>query len=267
MLCEQETESVNLLEVGKKIVNWEVFSDKKLASVRVVDLLQEALDVYPPVIGLATGKTMVPIYDEMVHRILTGQLDLSMAQMYNLDEYLGMGREDPNSFAKFMMTHLIDPGKLQPDQLHIPNGKADPIRESDNYEVAMRCADQVSWQLVGIGHNGHIGFNEPGTPWDSLTHVVPLTLSTRMANAVWFHNDVDQVPTMAITMGLGTIMRSQSIVAVAFGEDKADIIAQIQASAPTRVIPASILKTHPHATFICDAKAGRFLPIDSDDHD
>ncbi|WP_053960182.1 glucosamine-6-phosphate deaminase [Sulfobacillus thermosulfidooxidans] len=236
----------------------EVYNDRKTASRRIVDLVARQLSAYPySVLGLATGATVIPIYEEMIQRINHAHLDLSRVHTFNLDEYMGLKDPNRHSFHAFMRHYLFDPAHLSPDQTFFPFPQFS--QDPPGYDRLIEQHGGIDWQLLGIGHNGHIGFNEPGTSFDSETHVVKLTENTRKANRNWFDGDWRHVPEEALTMGLKTIMRSRTIVLAAFGASKSAILAKAVHGPVCVEVPASILQYHPRVYIICDQEAGNLL--------
>lgn len=200
------------------------------------------------VLGLATGSTPVGMYQMFKQ----DQLDCSHVTSVNLDEYIGLAPSHPQSYHHFMEERLFNDVPFK--QSHLPRGDAeDPETEAARYEKLVRSIG-VDLQLLGIGENGHIAFNEPGTPLDMITHVTELTASTREANRRFF-DSIEEVPTQAITMGLDTIMNAREIVLVATGERKAEAVHQMIESEPSIDWPASILQAHPSVTIVLDADA------------
>lgn len=213
------------------------------------------------ILGLATGSTMEPIYARFVQQIHETDLDLSKVKTFNLDEYIGLASEHPQSYYQFMQQHLFHAAGLRPDQVMLPSGICSDIeQECAGYSEKIRAFGGLDVQLLGIGTNGHIGFNEPGTPFDSLTHVVQLSENTRLDNGRFFDNQ-DEVPTHAITMGIQDIMNAKEVVLVATGSHKAEIMAELYASEIDEQLPASILKQHPHINILIDEAAAALLPI------
>ena len=211
------------------------------------------------ILGLPTGGTPLGMYAELANAVREQRVDLSKVTTFNLDEYCGLPVSDPESYFTFMNTNLYKPCGLALTQTHIPNGEAtDPVAEARAYDDAIRAAGGVDLQVLGIGHNGHIGFNEPGTPGDSRTQAVTLTDKTRQANARFF-NSIDDVPTRAITMGIGTILEAKELLLLANGADKADILFDALRGPVTPDNPASFLQKHPNVTVIIDAAAGKKL--------
>jgi len=207
------------------------------------------------VLGLPTGGTPLGMYAELAKAVREKRVDMGAITTFNLDEYCGLPASDPQSYFTFMNTNFYVPCAVAPSQTHIPNGGApDPDAEARAYDTAIRAAGGIDLQVLGIGHNGHIGFNEPGTPPDARTHTVLLTEKTRHANARFF-NTIDDVPTRAITMGIGTILEARELLLLANGADKADILAAALQGPLTPDNPASFLQTHPRLTVIADVTA------------
>ena len=207
------------------------------------------------ILGLPTGGTPLGMYAELAEAVREKRVNMRGITTFNLDEYCGLPVSDPQSYFAFMNTNCYLPCGLDPLQTHIPDGNApDPDAEAIAYDNAIRAAGGIDLQVLGIGHNGHIGFNEPGTPPDSRTHAVRLTPKTRQANARFF-NTPDDVPTRAITMGIGTILEAREILLLANGADKAGILAAALHGPVTPDNPASFLQTHPRLTVITDAAA------------
>ncbi|MDR0899496.1 MAG: glucosamine-6-phosphate deaminase [Lactobacillaceae bacterium] len=202
--------------------------------------------------GLATGSTPVALYDE----IANSDLDFSQKVSVNLDEYVGLSPEDSQSYAYFMQEHLF---QFKPfANSWLPNGIADDLEaEAKRYDKLV-FNSQVDIQILGLGKNGHIGFNEPGTSFESHTHLVDLTESTIRANSRFF-DDINQVPKRAISMGLKTIMNAKQILLMAFGSDKADAVQKMIEEPQTTDLPASILKNHDNVTVIIDTDAAAKL--------
>lgn len=202
------------------------------------------------ILGLATGGSPVGMYKELVKRHQAGRLSFKNIQTFNLDEYVGLVKTSPASYWTFMHENLFNFVDIQPENIHLPNGKAtDLTAECVAYDERIKEAGGIDLQLLGIGVNGHIGFNEPGTPFDSMTNIVELTESTRTENAIYF-NDPSEVPTHAITMGIQSIMKAKEIVLIAFGEKKLDAIEKLKSGHVTEEFPASQLLNHPNVMII-----------------
>lgn len=207
------------------------------------------------VLGLPTGGTPVGMYAQLAKVVKAKHVDFSQIKTFNLDEYYGLSKDDPQSYYTFMNVNLYAPCELRPDQTHIPSGTApDAEVEVHAYEAAIAKNGGLDLQVLGIGGNGHIGFNEPGTDPKSRTHVVTLTQNTRKANARFF-TSLDKVPTHAMTMGIQTILEAKAILMLAFGANKADILFDALKGPVSINNPASFLQNHPNVTVIADAAA------------
>ncbi|MCI3919379.1 glucosamine-6-phosphate deaminase [Paenibacillus sp. TRM 82003] len=211
------------------------------------------------VLGLATGSTPIGIYREMIRTYNKGMLSYKHVTTFNLDEYVGLPADDPQSYARYMREHLFDHIDAAPERIHIPSGTApDPEDECRRYDALLEASGQIDLQLLGLGHNGHIGFNEPDHSLLRGTHVVELSKQTREANARFFDAE-DKVPTHALTMGVGTILKAKTILLVVKGADKADIVHRALTGDIATECPASLLQTHPHLVVLLDAEAGRYF--------
>jgi glucosamine-6-phosphate deaminase len=211
------------------------------------------------VLGLATGSTPLGLYAELVARHRAGALSFADVTTFNLDEYCGLDGAHPQSYRHFMQKNLFDLVDVDLERTHVPSGLGDDHEAAcDAYERAIAAAGGIDLQLLGIGHNGHIGFNEPDDSFARATHTVELTPTTREANSRLF-SSIDEVPTFARTMGIGTIMAARGIVLVASGADKAAILKATVEGPVTPRVPASILQFHPNATVVADAAAASLL--------
>jgi glucosamine-6-phosphate deaminase len=213
-------------------------------------------------LGLATGGTPVRTYELLIDDFRRNCTSYQNVFTYNLDEYVGIAQDHPNSYNTFMFEHLFNHIDITKKNIHIPNGLSDDIhQEARNYESIIDEIGGVDLQLLGIGENGHIGFNEPGTPFDRETHIVKLTESTRMANSRYFES-MDHVPEKAITMGIASILKSKEILLLASGESKAEAIYQMFTGEPNIDCPASALKNHPNVVVVADKQAAsKLAPI------
>ncbi|MEY1661049.1 glucosamine-6-phosphate deaminase [Isoalcanivorax beigongshangi] len=212
------------------------------------------------VLGLATGGTMEPVYAELLALLAQQPLELSGLSTFNLDEYVGLSPCHSQSYAYYMDQHLFRHLPLAAGQARVPNGiAADLAAESSGYSGAIAAAGGLDLQLLGVGSNGHIGFNEPGTPFDAGTHVVELSEQTRHDNARFFDAG-EVVPCRAITMGLRDILQARELLFVATGRSKAPIMEAIHGSAPSEQIPATAIKTHARSCIVLDAAAAERLP-------
>ena len=200
--------------------------------------------------GFATGGTPVGTYAELVRMYGAGTLDFGAVKTYNLDEYVGAPPTDKNSYIYFMNENLFKHVNIKPENTHLPNGMAaDPEKECERYEAAIKAAGGIDLQLLGIGHNGHIGFNEPADTFAEATNHVRLAESTINANSRYY-NSRDEVPKSALSMGIGTIMRAKSILLLISGKDKAAIAEKALYGPVPPQVPASILQYHKNCTVI-----------------
>lgn len=207
------------------------------------------------VLGLATGSTPIGTYDQLVEWYNKGDLDFSEVTTVNLDEYKGLPRTNDQSYYYFMHQHLFDRVNIDPERTNVPNGmEPDAEKECGRYEELIRSLGGVDLQLLGLGHNGHIGFNEPGEAFEKETHCVDLTESTIEANKRFFAF-ADDVPKQAYTMGIKTIMQAKKILIVVNGENKADIVERAFFGPVTPEVPASILQLHNDVTLVGDEAA------------
>ena len=207
------------------------------------------------VLGLATGSTPIGTYDQLVEWYNKGDLDFSEVTTVNLDEYKGLPRTNDQSYYYFMHQHLFDRVNIDPERTNVPNGmEPDAEKECGRYEELIRSLGGVDLQLLGLGHNGHIGFNEPGEALEKETQCVDLTESTIEANKRFFAS-ADDVPKQAYTMGIKTIMQAKKILIVVNGENKADIVERAFFGPVTPEVPASILQLHNDVTLVGDEEA------------
>ena len=207
------------------------------------------------VLGLATGSTPIGMYKQLVDWYNKGDLDFSQVKSVNLDEYVGLAPTHDQSYRYFMQTNLFDHVNIDPANTNVPNGLAeDPEAECRRYNQVIRDLGGIDVQVLGMGHNGHIGFNEPDEAFELETHVVDLQESTIKANARFFASE-DEVPKKAMTMGIKSIMQARQILVVVSGEDKADIVKRAFTGPVTPNVPASILQMHPNVVLVGDKAA------------
>ena len=226
---------------------------------RAADLYSELLNEKPnAVLGFATGSTPLDLYAELVRRVEKGEMSFKDVTTFNLDEYVGLQPTHDQSYRYFMDKNLFEKIDLDPARVNIPSGIAVGESESAAYEAAIAKAGGIDMQLLGIGHNGHIGFNEPNTPFGSLTHKVTLTDSTIEANSRFFASR-DEVPKEAVTMGIRTVMNARRLVLIALGEGKAEIIRKTVCGPVAEEVPASVLQLHPDAYIFADFEAAKYL--------
>jgi len=211
------------------------------------------------VLGLATGSTPLGLYQELARLCRDEGLDFSRARTFNLDEYVGLPPDHGQSYRRFMNENLFDHINIDKANTRVPDGMAaDPAAFCAQYEADMKAAGGVDLQVLGIGSNGHIAFNEPGSPADSRTRVVDLTESTIQDNARFF-DSIDDVPTQAISMGNGTINEAKEIILLANKANKADAIAATLEGPITDDVPASLVREHPNITFLIEKEAAAGL--------
>jgi glucosamine-6-phosphate deaminase len=211
------------------------------------------------VLGLPTGKTPLGVYEEIVRIHRAGFIDFALVKTFNLDEYAEVGEGDSGSYYEFMWDNLFSKINIPKENAHILNGKADdPDAECDAYEDAIELAGGIDLQLLGIGRNGHIGFNEPSDCFEPSTHVTQLDAGTLEANVSDF-GSIDKMPKSALTMGIGTIMSARRIVLCASGVSKVNAVMEMAYGKVTPMNPASILQFHHDVTVITDMEAGAAL--------
>lgn len=220
------------------------------------DRFQELLCTKPAcVLGLATGSTPIPLYRELIAREQAGRIDFSRVRSVNLDEYKGLAPDHPQSYRRFMQENLFDHISIRPENTYVPDGLATDVDTMCSaYERTIEDLGGVDLQLLGLGHDGHIGFNEPGDHFPTRTHETALAEITRQANARFFASEAE-VPTAAYTMGVGTVMAARRILMIVTGADKSDILHKAFFGPVTPWVPASILQFHPDVTLICDRAA------------
>lgn len=210
------------------------------------------------VLGLATGSTPIGTYQELIRLHREEDLDFSLVETVNLDEYIGLPEGHEQSYKTFMREQLFDHINVDPEACHIPNGQAEDFAEAaQDYEDLIDDLGGIDLQILGLGPNGHIGFNEPAEAFANETHVVQLTAATREANARFFASEAE-VPKAALTMGIGTIMRAERILLLVSGEGKKDALEKLLFGPVCPQLPASILQFHPDVTVLLDRSASIF---------
>ncbi|MBO6158362.1 MAG: glucosamine-6-phosphate deaminase [Firmicutes bacterium] len=229
-------------------------------SKKAAGILAGIVNVKPDaVLGLATGSSPVGTYKELIKLYEAGLLDFSKVRTYNLDEYYPLAPENDQSYHYFMNVNLFDHVNIDKESVHVPDGNAADMNEAcASYEAMLNEIGGVDIQVLGIGGNGHIGFNEPCDEFVGPTHVVSLTESTIQANSRFFEK-IEDVPTKAISMGIGSIMKAKKILLVANGAGKAEAIAKTLEGPIVPQVPASILQLHPDVTIIVDEAAAAGL--------
>ncbi|SKA76169.1 glucosamine-6-phosphate deaminase [Caloramator quimbayensis] len=211
------------------------------------------------VLGLATGSTPLGMYKKLIEYYKAGKVDFSKVTTFNLDEYIGLDKENEQSYIYFMKNNLFNHINIKEENVFIPDGTAkDAKAECERYNKFLEKLGPIDIQILGIGVNGHIGFNEPSKDLTLRTHVTDLTEDTRKANSRFF-DDISKVPQRAITMGIGDIMRAEKIILLASGKSKAPIIKHMVESGVSTFIPASILKLHKNVEIIADSDAASLI--------
>ncbi|MDI6884031.1 MAG: glucosamine-6-phosphate deaminase [Hadesarchaea archaeon] len=230
-----------------------VAKDYDEMSKRAAKLIANSIRNKPNIIlGLATGGTPMGCYKELIRMYKEEGLDFSKVVSFNLDEYVGLPSTHSQSYRYFMDENLFRHVNIKMENTHVPDGLSDdPEKTCKEFEEAIKRAGGIDLQLLGIGSNGHIAFNEPGSPFNSRTRVVSLSEQTIKDNARFFKS-IDEVPRQAISMGMETIMEAREIVLLASGEGKADAVAKSLEGSITTEVPASVLQKHPNCTFILD---------------
>ena len=219
---------------------------------KAFELIKEGIENGAQVLGLATGSTPETLYQEMVK----SDVDFSNCVSINLDEYIGLSGDNDQSYRYFMNSHLFNQKPFK--ATYVPNGEAEDLEAECRHYEEILANHPIDIQILGIGENAHIGFNEPGTPFDAPTQVVELTESTINANKRNFEK-IEDVPTTAISMGIGSIMKSKKVILIAYGEAKAEAIANTINGDMTTDVPASVLQNHPDVTVIVDEEASKRL--------
>ncbi len=207
------------------------------------------------VLGLATGSTPLGVYQNLINWYKDGDLDFSGVTTFNLDEYRGLAEDHPQSYRYFMENNLFQHINIQKENTFVPNGmNPDAQGECKGYELSITRCGGIDMQLLGLGHNGHIGFNEPNDTFEQATHCVTLAPSTIQANKRFFEHQ-DHVPKEAYTMGIGSIMQAKRILVIVSGAEKAEIVKKAFTGPVTPQVPASILQMHPNVTLVGDTAA------------
>jgi glucosamine-6-phosphate deaminase len=237
-----------------------VIADPPAASQWAARLLADELASPQPVLGLATGSSVELVYEELAALVSADPVlrsGIGRAQAFALDEYVGLSAEDPNSYLATLERQVAAPVGLPIDRLHVPS--ASVAEDPGRYDEQISAAGGVAVQLLGIGGNGHIAFNEPGSPLDAGTRLITLDERTRQDNARFFASPA-QVPTRAVTQGIGTILRARRILLLAFGARKAKALAAALTGPVTPQLPASALQRHPDVIVLADPDAASLLP-------
>lgn len=234
-------------------------------SLKAANIFAAQLTLKPEsVLGLATGSTPIGMYKKLAAMNQLGEIDFSSATTFNLDEYYPIKKDNEQSYYYFMKENLFSKVNIDLQKTHIPNGETeDPKTECENYEKMIRQAGGIDLQVLGIGQNGHIGFNEPDANLNSFTHLTDLSSNTIKANSRFF-DSVDDVPKQALTMGISTILKAKKIILLASGASKSRVVSELLNEGINTSIPATLLKTHPDVVLICDKDAyvGAKLGVD-----
>ena len=209
-----------------------------------------------PVLGLATGSSPIGMYQKLIEAHEDGKIDFSNVTTYNLDEYVGLDRNHEQSYYRFMCENLFDHVNIDLANVNVPSGLGDPQANCDDYNKKL-LENEIDIQILGIGSNGHIAFNEPGTKFSSVTHCVDLDENTLQDNARFFDGDINKVPTQALTMGLSNIMKAKQIILIATGTNKAEAVRHMIQGEVTEDMPASILQFHPNVVILTDREAAK----------
>lgn len=222
----------------------------------ILDLIKKRPNA---VLGLATGSSPLAAYKHLAQHVHDDNVDVSQVRGFALDEYVGLPVSHPQSYRATITRTVVEPVGLNPDLVQVPNGSEETIAHAGaDYDAAIHAAGGVDVQILGIGTDGHIGFNEPGSSLASRTRMKTLTEQTRIDNARFF-DSLEQVPTHCITQGIGTILEARHLVLLAFGQNKAEAIAETVEGGVSSFCPASALQLHPHATVIVDEAAASRL--------
>ncbi len=234
--------------------------DYEEASQKALEIMLEVIKNNPKAnLGLATGSTPKRLYELMIEDYKINGTSYKDIKTFNLDEYFGLSQDHPQSYYYFMCKNLFDGLDIDMNNVHVPRGSSDIDEECQIYNQLLKD-NPIDIQLLGIGSNGHIGFNEPGTSFNSTTHKVDLKESTIKDNArLFFNNNEKEVPKQAISMGIANIMEAKKILLIACGENKAKAIKATIENKPTTDVPASILQNHKDCIFIIDEKAAKLL--------
>ncbi|ETI66829.1 glucosamine-6-phosphate deaminase [Neobacillus vireti] len=233
-----------------KVDNYQQMSEK--AAEYIIDRVTKVPGIK---LGLATGGTPIGTYKHLIEDYQNNGTSYLNVTTFNLDEYIGLSGEDKNSYRYYMNDLFFNHIDINKEKTHVPQGDVGDMQtECLRYEELIAENGGIDLQILGIGSNGHIGFNEPGTSFQSKTHIVDLAPSTIEANARFF-NQLEEVPTMAITMGISTIMKSKEILLLVSGESKKEALEKLMNGHVDEKFPASILKNHPHVTIIADKAA------------
>ncbi|WP_042222430.1 glucosamine-6-phosphate deaminase [Oceanobacillus manasiensis] len=231
----------------------ENYQDMSMVACSII--MEKVKQLESPVLGLATGSTPEGLYKQLIEQYKQDNVSFQNVKTFNLDEYVGLTKQNKQSYDYYMRENLFSHIDIDLANTYLPNGaSADLDQECIDYEARIKQAGGIDIQVLGIGLNGHIGFNEPGTNFSSRTHIIDLAESTRTANARFF-DSLEEVPEQAITMGVDTIMDSKEILLLVSGEKKAEAVSRMLEGEISEEFPASILQKHPHVTVVGDKAA------------
>ena len=230
------------------------------AGTLVAASIRSLIEIKPDaVLGLATGSTPLSVYTALAQSLAEDPIDVSRVRGFALDEYVGLPAGHPESYRAVITRDVVVPLGLDPANIRVPDGDPTTIETAGtDYEAYIVAAGGIDMQILGIGRTGHVGFNEPGSSFASLTRIKTLTEKTRIDNARFF-DSIDDVPIHCMTQGLGTIRRARHLILLAFGEEKADAIAAAVEGPVTSSKPGSVIQLHPHVTVVVDAAAAAKL--------
>ncbi|MEZ5319647.1 MAG: glucosamine-6-phosphate deaminase [Vicinamibacterales bacterium] len=239
-----------------------ILPSARAAAEAVARFVAESIRTSPSlVLGLPTGRTPIPFYRSLVALHRRGRVDFRRVRTFNLDEFAGIPADHPGSYHAYMRRHLLDHVNLRPSHVRILDGMARPWRrEVAQFEIDLDAAGGLDLALLGIGRNGHLGFNEPAGALAAATHRVKLSAASRKANADLFGGRWRDVPTHALSMGIGTLLGARTVILLASGADKARIVARAFTGPVTTQVPASLLQVHPNAVAVLDRAAAARLP-------
>jgi glucosamine-6-phosphate deaminase len=240
-----------------------IVADAKAGGELVAEAMARLLRRKPDaLLGVATGSTPLPVYEALAAKVRAGAVDTSRARVAQLDEYVGLPADHPESYRSVLRREVLEPLGIPTDAFLGPDGTAEDVQAAcERYDRELAEAGGVDLQLLGIGTDGHIGFNEPCSSLASRTRIKTLTEQTRVDNARFFDGDIAQVPHHVITQGIGTILEARHLVLLATGEGKADAVAATVEGPVAAVCPASALQLHPHATVVVDEAAASKLKL------
>ncbi len=238
-----------------------ITKDYDAMSRRAAKFVRELVEKKPDaVIGFATGSTPIGLYKELIRMHKEDGLDFSKIVTFNLDEYIGLPKDHPESYHTFMWENLFKHINVNPSKVHIPDGTVPDVEAYCQwYEERIKKFGGIDLQILGIGRDGHIGFNEPGSSLGSRTRIKTLARETIEDNARFFGGDINKVPRQAITMGVGTIMEAKVLLLLASGKNKAEAVKKTVEGPITAMVPASIMQLHPKAILVLDEEAASLL--------